>query len=105
MWPLIEIAVHPTSEADRRRLRDAVQKLSAQDPTFRAFTDREGGRTILAGASELHLDSKIDILRRVHGVEAAIGAPQVAYRETLGRRTDIDYTHKKQTGGPASSRG
>jgi elongation factor G len=77
----------------------ALQKLAAEDPTFRVSTDQESGQTILRGMGELHLDIKVDILKRTYKVEANIGAPQVAYRETLGRRAEIDYTHKKQTGG------
>jgi elongation factor G len=70
-----------------------------EDPSFYVETDQESGETILKGMGELHLDIKVDILRRTYGVDAAVGAPQVAYRETLARATDIDYTHKKQTGG------
>ncbi len=97
--PVIEIAVEPKSKADQEKLGVALQKLAAEDPSFRVSTDQESGQTILKGMGELHLDIKIDILKRTYKVEANIGAPQVAYRETLGRKTDIDYTHKKQTGG------
>ncbi|HEY5106367.1 MAG TPA: elongation factor G [Caulobacteraceae bacterium] len=97
--PVIEIAIEPRSKADQEKLGVALQKLAAEDPTFRVSTDQESGQTILRGMGELHLDIKVDILRRTYKVEANIGAPQVAYRETLGRRTEIDYTHKKQTGG------
>src|SRR5271170_1852479 len=97
--PVIEIAIEPKSKADQEKLGVALQKLAAEDPTFRVSTDQESGQTILRGMGELHLDIKVDILKRTYKVEANIGAPQVAYRETLGRRTDIDYTHKKQTGG------
>ena len=97
--PVIEIAVEPKSKADQEKLGVALQKLAAEDPSFRVSTDQESGQTILKGMGELHLDIKIDILKRTYKVEANIGAPQVAYRETLGRRTEIDYTHKKQTGG------
>ena len=98
-WPLVEIAIEPKSEADQAKLGVALPKLAAEDPTFRVTTDRANGRTILGGMGELHLDIKVDILKRTYGVEANIGAPQVAYRETLGRRAEIDYTHKKQAGG------
>jgi elongation factor G len=97
--PVIEIAVEPKSKADQEKLGVALQKLASEDPSFRVSTDQESGQTILKGMGELHLDIKIDILKRTYKVEANIGAPQVAYRETLGRRTEIDYTHKKQTGG------
>jgi elongation factor G len=97
--PVIEIAVEPRSKADQEKLGVALAKLAAEDPSFRVSTDQESGQTILKGMGELHLDIKIDILKRTYKVEANIGAPQVAYRETLGRRTEIDYTHKKQTGG------
>ncbi len=77
----------------------ALQKLAAEDPSFRVSTDQESGQTILKGMGELHLDIKVDILRRTYKVDASVGAPQVAYREKLGRAATIDYTHKKQTGG------
>src|SRR5246127_4717610 len=98
-WPLLEISIEPKSKADQEKLGVALQKLAAEDPTFRVSTDQESGQTILKGMGELHLDIKVDILKRTYKVEANIGAPQVAYRESLGRRTEIDYTHKKQTGG------
>jgi elongation factor G len=97
--PVIEISIEPKTKADQEKLGVALQKLAAEDPTFRVSTDPESGQTILRGMGELHLDIKVDILKRTYKVEATIGAPQVAYRETLGRRTEIDYTHKKQTGG------
>src|ERR1700720_3246811 len=97
--PVIEIAIEPKSKADQEKLGVALAKLAAEDPSFRVSTDQESGQTILKGMGELHLDIKVDILKRTYKVEANIGAPQVAYRETLGRRVDIDYTHKKQTGG------
>src|SRR5208283_800743 len=77
----------------------ALNRLAQEDPSFRVSTDQETGQTILKGMGELHLDIKVDILRRTYKVDANVGAPQVAYRETLGRKTEIDYTHKKQTGG------
>ncbi|MDB5417414.1 MAG: fusA [Phenylobacterium sp.] len=97
--PVIEIAVEPKSKADQEKLGVALAKLAAEDPSFTVSTDHESGQTRLKGMGELHLDIKIDILRRTYKVEANIGAPQVAYRETISRRTEIDYTHKKQTGG------
>jgi elongation factor G len=97
--PVIEIAIEPRSKADQEKLGVALQKLAAEDPTFRVSTDQESGQTILRGMGELHLDIKVDILKRTYKVEANIGKPQVAYRETLGRRTEIKYLHRKQTGG------
>ena len=97
--PVIEIAIEPKSKADQEKLGVALQKLAAEDPSFRVSTDQESGQTILKGMGELHLDIKVDILKRTYKVEANIGAPQVAYRESLGRKAEIDYTHKKQTGG------
>jgi elongation factor G len=97
--PVIEIAIEPKSKADQERLGIALSKLAAEDPSFRVSTDQESGQTILKGMGELHLDIKVDILRRTYKVDANIGAPQVAYRETLTRKIDIDYTHKKQSGG------
>ena len=97
--PVIEIAIEPKSKADQEKLGVALQKLAAEDPSFRVSTDQESGQTILKGMGELHLDIKVDILRRTYKVDANIGAPQVAYRETITRATTVDYTHKKQTGG------
>ena len=97
--PVIEIAIEPKSKADQEKLGVALSKLAAEDPSFRVSTDHESGQTILKGMGELHLDIKVDILKRTYKVDANIGAPQVAYREKLTRRTEIDYTHKKQTGG------
>ena len=97
--PVIEIAIEPKSKADQEKLGVALGKMVAEDPSFTVFTDQESGQTIMKGMGELHLDIKVDILRRTYKVDANIGAPQVAYRESLGKRADIDYTHKKQTGG------
>src|SRR6202044_2944237 len=97
--PVIEIAIEPKSKADQEKLGVALQKLAAEDPTFRVSTDPESGQTRLKGMGELHLDIKVDILRRSYKVEANIGAPQVAYREKITRPATVDYTHKKQTGG------
>jgi len=97
--PVIEIAIEPKSKADQEKLGIALSKLAAEDPSFRVSTDQESGQTILKGMGELHLDIKVDILRRTYKVDANIGAPQVAYREKLTKRVEIDETHKKQTGG------
>ena len=97
--PVIEISVEPKTKGDQEKLGVALAKLASEDPSFTVSTDHESGQTILKGMGELHLDIKIDILKRTYKVEANIGAPQVAYRESLGRKVDIDYTHKKQTGG------
>ncbi|GGK24948.1 elongation factor G [Salinarimonas ramus] len=97
--PVIEIAIEPKSKADQEKLGIALSKLAAEDPSFRVSTDSESGQTILKGMGELHLDIKVDILRRTYKVDANVGAPQVAYRETITRKAEIDYTHKKQTGG------
>ncbi len=97
--PVIEMAVEPKSKADQEKMGVALAKLAAEDPSFRVNTDSESGQTIIKGMGELHLDIKVDILKRTHKVEVNVGAPQVAYRETIRRSTDIDYTHKKQTGG------
>ena len=97
--PVIEIAIEPKSKADQEKLGVALAKMVAEDPSFTVHTDQESGQTIMKGMGELHLDIKVDILKRTYKVDANIGAPQVAYRESIGRRTDIDYTHKKQTGG------
>jgi elongation factor G len=97
--PVIEIAIEPKSKADQEKLGIALQKLASEDPSFRVSTDHESGQTILKGMGELHLDIKVDILRRTYKVDANVGAPQVAYRESISRKAEIDYTHKKQTGG------
>ena len=97
--PVIEMKVEPKSKGDQEKMGVALAKLATEDPSFRVNTDQESGETIIKGMGELHLEIKVDILRRTHGVEVATGAPQVAYRETLARATEIDYTHKKQSGG------
>jgi elongation factor G len=97
--PVIEQAIEPRSKADQERMALALSKLAAEDPSFRVSTDPESGQTIIKGMGELHLEIKVDILKRTHKVEVNVGAPQVAYRETLARATEVDYTHKKQTGG------
>ena len=97
--PVIEQSIEPKTKADQEKLGVALAKMVAEDPSFTVHTDQESGQTIMKGMGELHLDIKVDILRRTYKVDATIGAPQVAYRESLGKVTDIDYTHKKQTGG------
>jgi elongation factor G len=97
--PVIEIAIEPKSKADQEKLGVALAKLAAEDPSFRVSTDHESGQTILKGMGELHLDIKVDILKRTYKVDANIGAPQVAFREKITKSAEVDYTHKKQTGG------
>ena len=97
--PVIEIAIEPKSKADQEKLGIALAKLAAEDPSFRVSTDHESGQTILKGMGELHLDIKVDILKRTYKVDANIGAPQVAFREKITKPAEVDYTHKKQTGG------
>ena len=97
--PVIEMAIEPKSKADQEKMSAALVKLATEDPSFRVSTDMESGQTIIKGMGELHLDIKVDILKRTHKVEVNVGAPQVAYREKITKTVDIDYTHKKQTGG------
>jgi elongation factor G len=98
--PVIEVAIEPKTKADQEKLSTAIQKLAEEDPTFRVKLDDETGQTIISGMGELHLDILVDRMRREFKVEANIGKPQVAYRETIRRTVDkYDYTHKKQTGG------
>ena len=97
--PVIEIAVEPKTKADQEKMSQGLQRLAAEDPSFRVETDLESGQTIMKGMGELHLDILVDRLKREFKVEANIGAPQVAYRETIGHEAEIDYTHKKQSGG------
>src|SRR3954451_9952674 len=97
--PVIEVAVEPKTKADQEKMGVALNRLAQEDPSFRVSSDTESGQTILKGMGELHLEIKIDILRRTYKVDANVGAPQVAYRETLARPVSIKYTHKKQTGG------
>jgi elongation factor G len=92
------IAIEPKSRADREKLGLTLAKLADEDPSFRVSTDQESGQTILKGMSEMHLETKVDLLRQTYKVDANIGALQVAYRETITRKAVIDYTHKKQTG-------
>jgi elongation factor G len=97
--PVIELSVEPKTKADQEKMGVALHRLSAEDPSFRVSTDHESGQTIIKGMGELHLDIIVDRMRREFKVEANVGAPQVAYREYLAKPVDIDYTHKKQSGG------
>jgi elongation factor G len=97
--PVIEIAVEPKTKADQEKMSTGLARLAAEDPSFRVETDMESGQTIMRGMGELHLDILVDRLKREFKVEANIGEPQVAYRETIGHEAEIDYTHKKQSGG------
>lgn len=97
--PVIEIAVEPKTKSDQEKMGVALNRLAAEDPSFRVGTDQESGQTIIKGMGELHLEILVDRMRREFKVDANVGQPQVAYRERLSREADIDYTHKKQTGG------
>jgi len=97
--PVIEVAIEPKTKADQEKMGMALVRLAQEDPSFRVSTDQESGQTILKGMGELHLEIKVDILKRTYKVEANVGAPQVAYRETLAKPATVKYTHKKQTGG------
>jgi len=97
--PVISMAVAPKDKSASEKMGVAIGKMVAEDPSFRVETDEESGETILKGMGELHLDIKVDILRRTHGVDVTVGKPQVAYRETITSRVEDAYTHKKQTGG------
>jgi elongation factor G len=97
--PVIEVAVEPKTKGDQEKLGVALHRLAQEDPSFRVSVDHESGQTIIKGMGELHLDIIVDRMRREFKVEANVGAPQVAYRETVSKRAEVDYTHKKQTGG------
>ncbi|MEM5503185.1 elongation factor G [Ahrensia kielensis] len=97
--PVISIAVEPKTKGDQEKMGLALNRLAAEDPSFRVRSDEESGQTIISGMGELHLDILVDRMKREFKVEANIGAPQVAYRETITREAEIDYTHKKQSGG------
>ena len=97
--PVIEVAVEPKTKADQEKMGMALNRLAQEDPSFRVSTDPESGQTIIKGMGELHLEIIVDRMKREFKVEANVGAPQVAYRETITRRQEVDYTHKKQTGG------
>jgi len=97
--PVIEISVEPKTQSDQEKMGVALYRLAAEDPSFRVTTDQESGQTIIKGMGELHLEIIVDRMLREFQVDANIGQPQVAYRETISREADVDYTHKKQTGG------
>ena len=97
--PVIEVAVEPKTKADQEKMGVALGRLAQEDPSFRVSTDNESGQTVIKGMGELHLDIIVDRMRREFKVDANVGAPQVAYRETISRTHEIDYTHKKQSGG------
>ena len=97
--PVIEVAVEPKTKADQEKMSLALNRLASEDPSFRVSSDNESGQTIIKGMGELHLEIIVDRMRREFKVEANVGAPQVAYRETISKKMEIDYTHKKQSGG------
>ncbi len=97
--PVIEVAVEPKTKNDQEKMGIALNRLAAEDPSFRVSVDHESGQTVIKGMGELHLEILVDRMKREFKVEANVGAPQVAYRETLTKNADIDYTHKKQSGG------
>ncbi len=97
--PVIELSVEPKTKADQEKMGIALNRLAAEDPSFRVSTDHESGQTIIKGMGELHLEILVDRMKREFKVEANVGAPQVAYREYLAKKVDVDYTHKKQSGG------
>ena len=97
--PVIEIAVEPKTKGDQEKMGEALGRLAKEDPSFRVSSDEESGQTIIKGMGELHLDIIVDRMKREFKVEANVGAPQVAYRETIEKNTEFDYTHKKQSGG------
>ena len=97
--PVIEVAVEPKTKADQEKMGIALQRLAAEDPSFKVSTDHESGQTVMKGMGELHLEILVDRMQREFKVDATVGAPQVAYRETITQSTTVDYTHKKQSGG------
>ena len=98
--PVIHVAIEPKTKGDQEKLGMAIQKLSEEDPTFTVRLDEETGQTVIGGMGELHLDVFVDRMRREFKVEANVGNPMVAYRETIRKKVDkVEYTHKKQTGG------
>ncbi len=97
--PVIELSVEPKTKADQEKMGIALNRLAREDPSFRVSSDAESGQTIIKGMGELHLEILVDRMKREFKVEANIGAPQVAYRESLAKKVDVDYTHKKQSGG------
>jgi elongation factor G len=97
--PVIEVAVEPKTKSDQEKMGLALSRLAQEDPSFRVSTDEESGQTVIKGMGELHLEIIVDRMRREFKVEANVGQPQVAYRERFGQAVEVDYTHKKQTGG------
>ena len=97
--PVIEVAVEPKTKADQEKMGIALQRLAAEDPSFKVSIDHESGQTVMKGMGELHLEILVDRMLREFKVDATVGAPQVAYRETITQPTSVDYTHKKQSGG------
>src|SRR3546814_395349 len=97
--PVIEVAVEPKTKTDQEKMGVALNRLAQEDPSFRVSVDHESGQTIIKGMGELHLEIIVDRMKREFKVEANVGAPQVAYRETITKTVEQDYTHKKQTGG------
>jgi len=97
--PVIEVAVEPKTKADQEKMANALGRLAQEDPSFQVSTDNESGQTVIKGMGELHLEILVDRMKREFKVDANVGAPQVAYRETISKPTKVDYTHKKQTGG------
>jgi elongation factor G len=97
--PVIEVAVEPRTKSDQEKMAQALARLAQEDPSFQVSTDEESGQTVIKGMGELHLDIIVDRMKREFKVDANVGAPQVAYRETIARQAEVDYTHKKQTGG------
>src|SRR3546814_5364502 len=97
--PVIELSVEPKTKADQEKMGVALNRLAAEDPSFRVTTDHESGQTIIKGMGELHLDILVDRMKREFKVEANVGAPQVAYSESLAKQVAVEYTHKKQRHG------
>ena len=97
--PVIEIAVEPKTKGDQEKMSQALARLATEDPSFRVAVDHESGQTVIKGMGELHLEIIVDRMKREFKVDANVGVPQVAYRETITRTAEVDYTHKKQTGG------
>src|SRR3546814_971633 len=97
--PVVELSVEPKTKADQEKMGIALNRLAQEDPSFRVTTDHESGQKIIKGMGELHLEILVDRMKREFKVEANVGAPQVAYRESLAKKVDVDYTHKKQSGG------
>ena len=97
--PVIEVAVEPKTKSDQEKMGVALNRLAQEDPSFRVASDPESGQTVIKGMGELHLEIIVDRMKREFKVDANVGAPQVAYRETISRKAEVDYTHKKQTGG------